>query len=235
LKQLLTILFLASFLFAKLDFKSKAYIITDIKKEQVVIKNSDLRKGQSGVIISSGNNIPVIIATATVTKIDGDNVLVKYKSEPLLDQNSIPTSKLTPKDGDIFLANHLYKTSVMIVPNFEAKQLLIKHFPDQNFINEDFLASNLKLEKEPLPKKETIRKFCQKHQVGTIFLIASDKLFILDANSFDVLEIQYFATKDKTIKVPFFSKIDDIERGFWNFGDEKIKDYNKYYLKMIGL
>lgn len=235
MKQLLAILFLASFLFAKLDLKPKAYIITDITKEQAVIKNSDLIKGQSGVIITGGNNIPLIIAAATVINIDGQNAIINYKNEPLLEQDSIPTSKLKPKDGDIFLANHFYKTSVMIVPNFEAKQLLIKHFPDQNFINEDFLASNLKLEKEPLPKKKTIEDFCKKNQIGTIFLIASDKLFILDAISFDVLEIQYFKTKDRSMKVPFFSKIDDIEKGFWDFGENKIKDYDQYYLKMIGM
>ena len=45
--------------------------------------------------------------------------------------------------------------------------------------------------------------------------------------------MQDIVVNDRTKQVPFFTKIQDIKREFWDFGDDKINDYNNFYFALI--
>ena len=116
----------------------------------------------------------------------------------------------------------------------QAKQIVKNMYKKQNFINEDFFATTLKMNKTPTPTKYDLQKFCFNNQIGTIFFVIKSKLYIVDSISFKVIYTQMLPYIDSTTTVPFFTQIKDIEKGFWDILDkDKIDDYNSYYTSMI--
>lgn len=228
------LIFFINILIGSVDLKQQIVDIYKIDKNNLYINKGNLKIGQSGVVIHNYKNNTIILGKAIIIKSDEKFSIAKIDYKPIYNQDSIPTIKKLVSIEDKFILNHLYKTDIMIVPNFRTKKRLLELYPNQLFLNEDFLASYLKVENTPVPKKDDIINFCNKQQVGLIFLVVKNKLYIIDTQSFKVVDTKSLNIKDKSIKVPFFSNIEKIERGTFDFGAEKIEDYNKYYLNMIG-
>ena len=58
--------------------------------------------------------------------------------------------------------------------------------------------------------------------------------FLFDSSiSFKVIDSIPLQYHDQSTNIPFLTKIRDIEQGMWDFGDEKIENYNNYYLKLL--
>ncbi|PIF04196.1 MAG: hypothetical protein CSA86_02425 [Arcobacter sp.] len=208
--------------------------IFDVTNKNAKIDMANITVGSSGIIVRKVNNNYIILTQAIVTKSDDINTTIKFIDKQIIPQDSIPTSKIKPSNGDDFILNHLYNTSLLIVPNIEAKNELLKLYPKHNFLNEDFFAAHLKVIDTPLPTKKIISQFTQSQEIGTIFLVIKNKLYIIDTLTFKIIDTQDLQYNNTTTNVPFFTKVRDIKKGFWNFGPEKIKNYNKYYLKLIG-
>ncbi len=129
--------------------------------------------------------------------------------------------------------NHLYKASLLIVPNAAAKKVIYQNFPKQNFMSEDFFAFYLKVNNTPVPKKEDLIDFCNTHQIGTIFIVVKNKLYVIDSLSFKTIDEIYVDINDPSTELPFLTKINEIEKGFWDFGSSDIGSYNAFYLSLI--
>jgi len=224
-----------NFLIANINLNTQISKIYDVTKTEAKIDIKNLVVGQSGIIINKTDKHEIITSQATVIKSNDNHSVISFISQGILPQDAIPTSNLKPTNGDKFVLNHLYKTSLLIVPNLKSKQEVLKIFKTQNFINEDFFAANLKLNSQPVPTKETIISFCIKQQIGTIFVVVKNKLYILDTLSFKILDTVNVEINKDTTNVPFLTKVTEIEKGFWDFGPEKIENYDKYYLKLIGV
>lgn len=209
--------------------------IFNVTQETAKISIGNLTIGQSGVIINQAERNKIIISQAYVENSNKTSSTLKIIQNDILPQDAIPTSKLKPSNGDIFILNHLYSSSLLIVPNKEAKEFIFDIYKEQNFLNEDFFAAYLKLEEEPIPKQEDFQNFSHKNQIGTLFFAIENKLYIVDALSFKVIATHLIMEQSDKIKVPFLSKIETIEKGFWDFGDNEIEDYNQYYLKLLGI
>ncbi len=236
LKIVFLILLNLSFLFGEFDLETKRYNIEFSDKNSIKVNIGNLTIGQSGVVLNNYlKNDETIIATATVVKSMENSTILKIHYNDMFNQDAIPNSKLKVKKNDTLLINHLYKNSLLLVPNHTVKNIVKKLYKKQRFLSEDFFASYLKLNDNPIPKQKDMIKFCHEQQIGTIFITIENKLYILDANSFKLLDKITLNIKSNEINVPFFSKIKDIEVGFWNFGDKKIKNYNQYYKKLLGL
>ena len=207
--------------------------IFDVTPTTAKINITNLNIGNSGIIIKKINNNTMIITQAVVINSNKKNSTLKFIDKDIIQQKAIPTTKQIPKNGDQFIINHLYKTSLLIVPNVKAKKNVIDLYPTQNFLNEDFFASHLKIIQQPVPTKETISNFTQSQQIGTIFIVVNEKLYILDSITFKVIDTINLTYNDKSTNVPFLTKIDNIKQGFWDFSADSIKDYNAYYLQLL--
>lgn len=228
----LTFLFIYS-AFATDDFNIEKVKIYDVTEKTAKIKISKVFIGQSGIIIKNAKDNITIVKSATIIDFNKNEATIEFLDKQILVQDALPTSAHVPVEGDIFIVNHLYKTSLLIVPNLKAKKVVQALYPDQNFLNEDFFAAHLKLTQTPIPTKQTILDFTQKQQIGTLFVVIENKLFILDASTFAILNTIEIKNDDLSQNVPFFTKIDDIKKGFWDFGADKIEDYNKHYLELL--
>jgi len=213
----------------------KKYILNNSTKNSATIDGIKIQLGVSGIVIHHYNNDNnIILNNAIVTKSNDNSSVITFNNNVILKQDAIPTTKLMPQDGDIFIANYLYNSSLLIVPNLKAKQIIQDIYPKQNFINEDFFATILKMDKTPIPTKKEIQKFCLENQIGTIFFVIENKLYIVDAISFKIVYTQKLQYIDNSTSVPFFTKIKDIKKGFWDiFNKNKIDDYNSYYRTLI--
>ncbi len=207
--------------------------IFDVTPTTAKINITNLNTGHSGIIIKKIKNNTVIVTQAVIIKSNNKSSTLEFIDKDILPQKAIPTTKLIPENGDKFILNHLYKTSLLIVPNLKAKNNVKNLYPNQNFLNEDFFASHLKIIKQPIPEKETISKFAQSQQIGTIFIVIQNKLYILDSITFGIIDTVTLTYNDQSTNVPFLTKIKEIEQGIWDFSDEKIEDYNTYYLKLL--
>ena len=214
--------------------KMQKFTVSNVNKNIATVNKGNLKVGQSGIVIhkySDGKSI--IVANATVLNSSQSSSKLILEDDKFLTQNAIPTSNVKVSSGDIFILNHLYSSSLLIVPNHETSQLIKKVYPKQNFMNPDIFASHLKVTNTPIPTKEFIQDFCKTKDLGTIFIAVQDRFYILDVNSFKVLDTINISVKDTSVQQPFFTKVVNIEKNFWDFGDSKIADYNSFYSSLV--
>jgi len=207
--------------------------IFDLQKDTAKIDIPNLTIGQSGVIVKTIENDSIIIAQAFVVAADTMQSTIRFTDKQILPQDAIPTSSKKPAQGDEFILNHLYNTSLLIVPNTKAKEIVQSLYPKQNFLDEDFFATHLKLIYTPIPNKKDFLNFAQKQQIGTLFIVVQNQLYILDAATFKLLDTIAIDNDDQSENIPFLTKITEIEKGFWDFGDNKIDNYTQYYSKLL--
>jgi len=220
-------------LFANINLDIQKTSLFDVTSQNAKINIANLKLGQSGVIIKDIDTNSIILSQAKVIETTDTYSEIEFLENDVLPQDAIPTSNYKPQDKDTFILNHLYNTSLLIVPNLEAKKIVQKLYPQQNFLNEDYFAAHLKVENTPLPQKEDIANFTQSQQIGTVFFVIAETLYIVDSLSFKIIDTVEITNNDTTTNSPFFTKIEDIKRGFWNFGPEKIENYNRYYSELL--
>ncbi|MGB3750169.1 MAG: plasminogen-binding N-terminal domain-containing protein [Arcobacteraceae bacterium] len=222
-----------SFIFATINLDIQNTPLFDVTTKNAKIQIPDLSIGQSGIVIKNIDTNSIILSQAVVVASNQNDSTIEFINTHILPQDAIPTSNLKPQNDDTFILNHLYNTSLIIVPNLKAKTLIQKLYPNQNFLNEDFFASHLKVQNIPLPQKKDISSFAQSKQIGTIFLMVENNLYILDSISFKIIDTVSISNDDLTTHSPFFTKIENIEQAFWDFGAEEIENYNEYYLELL--
>lgn len=236
---------------ALIDLSQKELTITMIDSETAKIAKGGLKIGQSGIIINKNEQEDIILGLASVVKSGKKESIIKIQDKNIFEQDAIPDTNLEPSNGDIFVLNHLYSSSLLLVPNNEAKQIIKDVYKNHFFIGEDFFAADMKLKEKKFPTKDLIVEFCRLNQIGSVFLVAGDTLFILDGMNFEILAMQDINLNDKKKQIPFFSKIklidgdelfdfslnfnftEILEDGY-SFIEKKKKDYDEYYLKMLG-
>ena len=228
----------------KYNLNEQKIILTNTTKDTAIIAIENLKVGQSGIVLHKdinnvSNDISFIVSRAVVIKSNGINSTIKFNSKDLLKQDAIPTTNLNPQNNDTFVLNHLYNTSLLIVPNISSKKVIKSIYSKHVFLEEDMFASYLKISNTPVPTKKDIQTFALKQQLGTVFIVVNKTLYILDSLSMKVIDKIYLAVpsdKDgEKIAVPFYSSIDKIKKSFWSFKSSKIEDYNKYYKTILNL
>lgn len=232
--KIVFLIFLAfNFLFATFNLDTKQGKISEVTDQTAKLDIPNLQIGQSGIVIKNIDENSIILAQASVIKTDDHSSTIKFFEKKLLEQDALPTTTLKPSNGDLFILNHLYRSSLLIVPNTQAKNSILKLFPNQNFLDEDFFASYLKVENNPRPDKETIVEFAQSQEIGTVFIAVQNNLFILDALTFKVLDSKLITNDDKKTQVPFLTRIEEIKNTMLDFSANEIKNYDLYYLKLM--
>ena len=189
-------------------FEQKQTAIYNTNEKTAIIKVGMLSLGQSGIIMHKfENKKSMILTNAIVTESNDNNSTITFVKSDILIQNALPLTNVKPSNKDIFVLNHLWTTSLLITPNYESKQRISNAYYKNNFIDTDIFAAWLKINSTPLPTKEDFKKFTLANNIGTIFVQLENKLYIVDAISFKVIEERNILIKDKKMQVPFFSNV----------------------------
>ncbi|AXX91196.1 hypothetical protein CPU12_13335 [Malaciobacter molluscorum LMG 25693] len=196
-----------------LTFNTIKTQLTNVTKNSAIINIGNLRVGQSGIVIKTyDDGQKIIIANAYVEATNDTASKVKFLRFEGLKQNALPNSKSIVQENDTLILNYMYDKSLLIAPSQDAFIVTRAKFRNNTFLHSDIFAAKLKADREPLPSKTTIQKFAKEQNLGTIFIVISNKVYIIDSKTFAVLDTFSLAYNYlDTDRMPFYTRITGIE------------------------
>ena len=217
--------------------------ITNIENNKSVIPMGNLIIGQTGIIIHIfDNDKRLIVSNAKVISSDSNSSVVEFCGFNDLKQDAIPTSNRVVANNDILILNYMYNSSLLITPTLDAFQNVRDNFKLNNFVHSDIFAAKLKVDHIPYPTKQDIQKFAIEQNLGTIFMVIENKVFIIDTKTFTILAsyaVNY--ENNAEVKMPFYTRVEEIEDTIFNwsffdfFSGKKNLSYNDYYKRILGI
>ena len=235
MKRVIVFLLIGLNLFAAKDLfvEYKAKILQIIGDTAIVKGSETVKKGASGIIIHHFDKThSSIVARAIVTDVSKQKIRVRFEVFDDLKQDALPSPDIRPQVGDTILLNYLYDRAIAIVPDFNLYQEVTNRYKDINWIHPDIFAAKLAKENNPAPKREDFKKVCQNFSASLLFFALEQKGYFVDCYSFSILKTTPLP-KAKSVQLPFYTRINDIKSSWLSFSDEKIEDYNQYYLNLL--
>ncbi len=230
--------FLSMTLFAQSNFSPYETKILAISKDGVIITNNhDIAVGTTGVIVHHfDQEHQTIIASVEVIKKGSEKLLLKVSPFKMIAQEALPTYDIKPQVGDSVLLNFLYHRALAIVPDEETYKLVTKSYDAFSWVHPDIFASALAKSYTPSPSKASFQKECLAQNVGLLLFAIKDKGYFVDCHSFKRLSTIPLPPSNKA-KTPFYNRLETTIKGriFGLFGGKKIKDYNHFYSKLLGI
>ena len=216
--------------------------IENIENNKSTINIGNLVIGQTGIVAHIFNNDKkLIVANAKVISSDANSSVVEFFKFDDLKQDAIPTTKRTAQQGDVLVLNYMYNSSLLITPTVESFQTVRDNFKLNNFIHSDIFAAKLKVDHNPYPTKEIIQNFAIEQNLGTIFMVIENKVYIIDTKTFAILESYAISYENTQNMMPFYTRVEEIEDTIFNlsffdfFSGSKNLSYNDYYKKVLGV
>jgi len=214
------------------DIKAnKESIIINSSQRTATIKDIDVPVGSSGIVIHYfDKEHSTIVARAELI----DKNKIEFKIFDTLKQEALPTPKILPKIGDKVILNYLYNRGLIIAPNHKTYENIIKNHNKIEWLHPDLFAAELSREKNPAPTKKNFKNFCNKYAVGIIYMAIDNKGYFVDCYSFKKVYEEPLKMDSNEIKLPFYSRVKEIESGWFNFyGASEVKDYTNYYINLM--
>jgi len=213
-----------------------------IEDNKSVIPMGNLIIGQTGIVIHIfDNDKRLIVSNAKVISSDSNSSVVEFFEFNDLKQDAIPTSNRVAVTNDILILNYMYNSSLLITPTLDAFQNVRDNFKLNNFIHSDIFAAKLKVDNNPYPTKEDIQKFAIEQNLGTIFMVIENKVFVIDSKTFTILASYAINYENKESIMPFYTRVEEIEESIFNlsffdfFSGKKSLTYNDYYKMVLGI
>ncbi len=205
--------------------------ITAIKGSSAKIEPVQAVKGMSGIVIHHFDaDHSTIVARAIY---QGSDTIV-FDVYDALAQESLPKPKILPHEGDEVLLGYLYDRSLLIAPNLQTYQHYVATHPDTQWLHPDLFAVELSKARHPVPQKEDFKNFCNKFAVGTIHFVLKNRVVEADCYTLSAIHSDPFTIEKSTIKLPFYSRIKEIESSIFDFfGPKEIPDYFSYYAHLL--
>jgi len=149
-----------------------------------------------------------------------------------LKNNSLPSGKWKLVAGDEVLLAFAYSRSLLVAPSEE-----IYHFITQGvkteWVHPDLYATILSYRGHPTPLKEDFEAMRVATNVGLLFIYLNQKLYMLDMKSFKILNISDADLVQDSVKLPFYSRIEEIEANWFGDGNDELESYEPYYYELL--
>ena len=216
--------------------------LTTIENNKSTIAVGNLIVGQTGVVVHIfDNDKRLIVSNAKVISTNSNSSVVEFFKFEDLKQNAIPTSKREVSANDILLLNYMYNSSLLIAPTLDAFQNVRNNFKLNNFVHSDIFAARLKVDHNPYPTKEDIQNFAIEQNLGTIFMVIENRVYVIDTKTFTILASYGISYENNEVIKPFYTRIENIEETIfsWSYFDflsgKSSMNYNDYYKRILGI
>ncbi|CRF41421.1 plasminogen-binding N-terminal domain-containing protein [Helicobacter ailurogastricus] len=235
LKWFLAILGLCGLLHAK-DWSAPLKINidgVDTARKVVRFQAYDLKVGESGYVLAKLTDYDVIAASLEVLSIENGVAYAKYAPYKVMKQKHLPTPRMVPKKGNLAIFREFNNQAFLIAPDLHTYEQVKDDYPDATFINSDLLVAFLNGFD---PTAKTLRRACDIYSVGLVYLVSTNRLNILDCQSFAILETQPLdTTKVGRTFSPFFSRVEGVDRGTFGklVAGGKARHYFTYYDNLL--
>ena len=150
-----------------------------------------------------------------------------------LQQNSLPTGKWNVEVGDIAILAYGYTRALLIAPNEEIYYRITKATKQVHWLHPDIFTTLLSFNGHPTPLKSDFIGMSNATSVGLIFFYLHQKLFTVDAKSMKVINISDATLNQTEVKLPFYSRIDEIDAAWFGEGNDVLEEYEPYYCNML--
>lgn len=227
-KIILALLTINIFLFSA-DINNKI-LISIPKQDSAMIKIPalDLKVGESGIITREINNNRFILGIAIVDEINDGIATIDIKEFESIKDKYMPTPLGTAREGDKIIFRILYDRALLIAPNQSIYQEITNDNKNIDFIHPDIFISYLANNDINEPKQDDFIGFCNKFDVGLVFITKKNSVEIFDCQSFKIIAKDNISLKDTNTQKPFFTRIGD-ESLDKLFDLEEMREYFDYY------
>lgn len=222
MQRLIIFLLFGSFLFAN--------EIVSINQNGAKIHTTSYPIGTSGIVIHHYDKKHAsIVARAIVTGVD----TIRFEVFDALAQDALPRPKTLPQKGDEVILGYLYDRALIIAPNLATYQAIANKIEEET-LHPDLFATELSKAKHPVPSREDFKNFCNKYALAKIYIAFKDGSAIVDCYSFQQIGSLQVGSLGENIKLPFYSRLKEIESSIFDFfGKKEIQNYDAYYKSLM--
>ena len=141
----------------------------------------------------------------------------------------------------MLILNYMYNSSLLITPTLDAFQTVRDNFKLNNFVHSDIFAARLKVDHNPYPTKEDIQNFAIEQNLGTIFMVIENRVYVIDTKTFTILANYSVSYEKNGSTMPFYTRIENIEETILAgltltfFSGKGSMSYNDYYKRILGI
>ena len=212
--------------------------ILSVDEEQTTatIKVDKIEIGMSGFVVHEFTDEHTsILRNAIVNSYDENTkiAVLKLSDYDDLKHSALPHGKWSVKAGDKAILAFGYSRALLVAPNEDIYNKITKNANTVQWIHPDIFATILSISGHPTPVEEDFKKMSISANVGLFFFYLEKKLYTLDARSFKILNISEISLEQKSIKLPFYSRIDKINEAWFGKGSDELEDYEPYYFSLM--
>ncbi len=207
----------------------------DKENETVSVRVDKIDVGISGFIshkIDSNHNSILksveVIAHDAVTKI----ATLKLKEYVELKHNALPSGKWKIQEGDMVILAFAYDRALLIAPSEEIYYRISKSVNIQ-WVHPDLFATILSFRGHPTPLKEDFTAMSIATSIGLVFIYLDKKVYTVDVKSFKILSISDAPLAQDSEKLPFYTRVQEIDANWWGEGSDELEDYAPHYYELL--
>jgi hypothetical protein len=211
--------------------------IVSIDKENetltVSIKKIDL--GVSGFAVHKiAENHTSILKNVVVVGFDADKELATLKMMEFntLRNNALPSGKWELQVGDMVELAFGYSRALLLAPSEEIYHQVTKSVRVQ-WIHPDLFATVLSFRGHPTPLKEDFEAMGIASSTGLLFVYLDKKVYTVDMQSFKILNIAEAPLTQDSVKLPFYSRVEQIEANWFGEGSDELEEYGPHYYELL--
>ena len=214
----------------------KAPIVSvDEDQEIATINIPKIDVGMSGFISHQiSPNHSSILKNAVVTSYNASTQVATLELSAYngLVNNALPSGNWKVEVGDTAIFAFGYNRGLLIAPSEEIYHQISKSVNIQ-WIHPDLFATVLSFRGHPTPLKEDFTAMNIASSVGLVFIYLDQKVYMLDINSFKILSISDAPLVQDTVKLPFYSRVEEIDAAWWGEGSNEMEAYEPHYYELL--
>lgn len=212
--------------------------IVAVEGDEIKAKIAHVEPGVSGYVVHHITPEHSSILKKCVVKSYDDTTqtaTLRLSDFNLLKTNALPSGKWQVKVGDSVELAIGYSRSLLIAPSEEIYYQITKAVKTQ-WVHPDIFATLLSYEGHPTPLYDDFVSFGIGTNVGLVFIYLDKKLYTVDIQSFEILHVDDAPLTQDSVKLPFYSRVEHIESGWFDWFDEgsdEMQSYEPYYYKLL--
>ncbi|TKX29096.1 exporting protein [Campylobacter sp. MIT 12-5580] len=183
----------------------------------------------NAVIIKHFKSVKSIIARASVVEKREGLAKLRLEAFTNLEQKALPVLDVVPEVGDEVIVNFLYDRALLIAPDEENYAHITQSLRNFYFIHPDVFGAMMIKDFRLSPKQENFQAFCSNNALGLVIFALENELAFVDCASFTLLFKQDFTTHSLAPQKPFYSRVSNYKKNFFNFFEREVRDYYEYY------
>ena len=205
---------------------------------EVTIKVENVEVGVSGFIVHEiDKDHTIILKNAVVKSYDKNSKIAKVAVSEFsaLSNSALPNGKWKVKIGDTAVLAFGYTRGILIAPNEDIYYRITKNSKLQ-WVHPDLFATTLSYNSHPTPLRSDFDEISTKSSIGLVFIYLDGRVFTLDAKSFKILTITEAKLEQKELKLPFYTRVPEIDSSWWNWfdeGNDELEEYEPHYYSLL--